>query len=43
LDATFAFLLFGSAFKEAFGEAFFGATVAFANLTSRYCLDFGNY
>jgi hypothetical protein len=29
-----AFLVFGSAFKEALGEAFFVATVAFANLTS---------
>jgi len=43
LAGTEAFLLFGSAFEEAFGEAFFGATVAFASLTSRYCLDFGNY
>jgi hypothetical protein len=37
------FLVFGSAFEAALEEAFFGATVAFANLTSRYCRDFGNY
>jgi hypothetical protein len=43
LEVSDAFLLLGSAFREAFGEAFFGATVAFATLTSRYCLDFGNY
>jgi hypothetical protein len=35
LVAPAAFLVFGSAFKEALGEAFFVATVAFANLTSR--------
>jgi hypothetical protein len=35
LVAPAAFLVFGSAFKEALGEAFFVATVAFANVTSR--------
>jgi hypothetical protein len=35
LVAPAAFLVFGSAFKEALGEAFFVATVAFAKLTSR--------
>jgi hypothetical protein len=35
LVAPAAFLIFGSAFKEALGEAFFVATVAFANVTSR--------
>jgi hypothetical protein len=34
LVAPAAFLIFGSAFKETLGEAFFVATVAFANLTS---------
>jgi len=35
LVAAAAFLVFGSAFKEALVEAFFVANVAFANLTSR--------
>jgi hypothetical protein len=36
-------LVLGSAFVATFDAVFFGATVTFANLTSRYCLDFGNY
>jgi hypothetical protein len=37
------FLVFGSALDATLEEAFFGAAVAFANLTSRLYLDFGNY
>jgi hypothetical protein len=43
LATELAFLLFGSAFAEALDEAFFGATVTFANLTSSQFFDFGNY
>jgi hypothetical protein len=43
LLAALAFLVFGSGLEAAFEEAFFGATVAFANLTSCLFLDFGNY
>jgi hypothetical protein len=43
LLAAVAFLVFGSALEAAFEEAFFGAAVAFANLTSCHFLEFGNY
>jgi hypothetical protein len=35
LEGVAAFLLFDSVFEAALGEAFFGATVTFGNLTSR--------
>jgi hypothetical protein len=38
-----AFFSFGSAFETALDGAFFGATVALANLASRFFFDFGNY